>query len=153
MAAPYRGETGLEIAPDEGLRMEVLHPGAELVATEGSNDNSIVTRLSYGDVLELLTGDITARVEGQLVANGSPLASTVLKAPRRGSCSSTTAPFLDAVDPEIVVISLGENDFGHPCDEVLGRLGVEAVYRTDQHGTVQVVSDGARLWVEVQNEQ
>jgi hypothetical protein len=160
------GEAALDIALDEGLRLEVLHPGAELLAAEGYNDNSIVTRLTYGQA-SLLTGDITAEVEEQLVANGSPLTSTVLKAPHHGSCTSTTAPFLDAVDPELVVISVGEdNDFDHPCDDVLERLEVALslsraeprdpvegrlpLYRTDEHGTVEIVSDGSRLWVETE---
>jgi competence protein ComEC len=121
-ATVYRGEAGLDIALDEGLRLEVLHPGAELLVAEGFNDHSIVTRLTYGAASLLLTGDITAEVEQQLVASGSPLASTVLKVPHHGSCSSTTEAFLEAVDPEVAVISVGENDFGHPCDEVLERL-------------------------------
>jgi hypothetical protein len=152
------GEAALDIALDEGLRLDVLHPGAELLAAEGYNDNSIVTRLTYGQASLPLTGDITAEAERQLVERGPPLASTVLKAPHHGSCTSTTAPFLDAVDPELVVISVGENDFGHPRDEVLERLelvlseveGRLPLYRTDERGTVELIIDGSRLWVETE---
>jgi competence protein ComEC len=157
-ATRYRGEAGLDIALDDELRVAVLHPGAKLLAAEGFNDNSIVMRLIYGQASLLLTSDITAQAEQQLLESGAPLASTVLKAPHHGSCSSATAAFLDAVGPELVVISVGENDFGHPCDEVLERLelalsGVErgrAVYRTDEHGTVELITDGARLWVKTE---
>ena len=77
------------------------------------------------------------------------LASTVLKAGHHGSCSSTTQEFLDAVDPEVVVISVGaDNDFGHPGAEVLERLDGLPVYRTDEDGVVEFVTDGAKLWVE-----
>jgi competence protein ComEC len=112
-----------------------------------------------GQVSVLLTGDIEAVVEHQLVAQGATLASTVLKAPRHGSCSSTTEEFLAAVDPEVVVISVGaDNDFGHPCAEVLERLaltlgeveGRVPVYRTDEQGVVEVITDGVQMWVETE---
>jgi beta-lactamase superfamily II metal-dependent hydrolase len=48
----------------------------------------------------------------------------------------------------------GDNSFGHPNDEVIGRLmrqiGGENIYRTDRHGDVEFVPDGVELWVETQ---
>jgi competence protein ComEC len=148
-AVVYEGQAGLRLTLDEGLEMTVLHPGTQ--TWEGANDNSVVTRLTYGDVSLLLTGDIEAEVEEGLVRDAAPLASTILKAAHHGSCSSTTQVFLDAVDPELVVISVGvDNRFGHPCDEVLERLDDLPFYRTDEHGPVEVVSDGMWVWVEVE---
>jgi competence protein ComEC len=150
-AAVYEGAAGMQLALDPALEMIVLHPGAEL--EEDANNNSIVTRLTFGQVSLLLTGDIEAEVERALVGahRDAPLPSTVLKVPHHGSCSSTTQAFLDAVDPEVVVISVGaDNRFGHPCDEVLERLEGLPVYRTDEHGAVEVISDGTLVWVEVQ---
>ena len=123
------------------------------------NNSSIVTRLVYGQVAVLLTGDIEADVEHQLVAEGAALSSTVLKAAHHGSCSSTTQAFLDAVAPEVVVISVGaDNDFGHPCAEVLERLEQTVsegdrglpVYRTDEYGAVDVVTDWVQVWVKTE---
>jgi competence protein ComEC len=169
-AAVYRGEAGLRVTLDDAdaarpVEMVVLHPGVELVSGEEGtanvipsaarnlNDISVVTRLTYGQVSVLLPGDIEAVVEHRLVGGGAPLRSTVLKAAHHGSCGSTTPEFLGAVDPQAVVISVGaDNDFGHPCDGVLGRLegrGVP-VYRTDERGTVEVVSDGTQVWVETE---
>ena len=148
-ATVYQGEAGLQLTLDDGLEMVVLHPGAKL--WENANDNSVVVRLTYGQVSVLLPGDIEAVVEQQLVGavREPPLQSTVLKAAHHGSCSSTTPEFLEAVNPEVVVISVGaENRFGHPCDEVLERLEGLALYRTDEQGAVEIVSDGARVWVE-----
>jgi competence protein ComEC len=153
-ATVYRGEVGLRLALDEGLDMVVLHPGVELVSGEegSANNNSVVTRLTYGQVSVLLTGDIEAPVEHRLVAQAATLASTVLKAAHHGSCSSTTEEFLAAVDPEAVVISVGtDNDFGHPCAGVLERLGELPVFRTDGQGVVEVVSDGTQAWVETEH--
>jgi competence protein ComEC len=160
-ATVYQGEAGLRVTLDEGVEMAVLHPGAELASESGGdvNDDSVVTRLTWGAVSVLLPGDIKAEVERRLVAQGAPLRSTVLKAAHHGSCTSTTAGFLGAVEPEVVVISVGaDNDFGHPCAEVLERLelalgeveGTAPVYRTDEHGTVEVITDGARVWVEAE---
>lgn len=66
--------------------------------------------------------------------------------------------FLVAVDPEIVVISVGaDNPFGHPDQEVvdrlINRLGEEKVYRTDRDGTVEFITDGERLWVKAERQK
>jgi competence protein ComEC len=90
-------------------------------------------------------------VGATLALAGPRLRSTVLKAAHHGSCSSTTQAFLDAVDPELVVISVGvDNRFGHPCDEVLERLEGLPVYRTDEQGTIEVISNGMQMWVETE---
>jgi competence protein ComEC len=154
-AVVYEGQAGLALTLDPadarrpGLEMTVLHPGAE--EWEGANDNSVVTRLVYGDVSLLLTGDIEAPVEEALIKAGAIREATLLKLAHHGSCGSSTPAFLDAVDPEVVVVSVGaDNHFGHPCDEVLERLSDLPVYRTDEQGAVEMISDGTQMWVEVQ---
>ena len=115
--------------------------------------------MSYGEVSVLLTGDIGARAEERLVADRADVRSTVLKVAHHGACSSSTRAFLEAVDPEVAVISVGEgNDHNHPCGEVVERLeavlggGNGRLFRTDKHGTVEVVSDGARVWVRAEGD-
>jgi competence protein ComEC len=153
------GEAGLAIELD-GVRLDLFHPGAELLGGGGFNEDSLVARLSYGEVSMLLTGDIGARAEERLLADGVDVRSTVLKVAHHGACSSNTRAFLEAVDPEVAVISVGEeNDHNHPCDEVVERLEAvlggegERLFRTDRHGTVEVVSDGARIWVVTERER
>jgi len=154
-AAVYRGEAGLRLALDDGadaerpVEMVVLHPGAELRGE--ANNDSLVARLTYGHVSVLLSGDIEAEVEQQLAAGEATITSTVLKAAHHGSCGSTTEEFLGAVAPEVVVISVGaENRFGHPCAEVLERLGDLPTYRTDERGAVEFITDGTQVWVETE---
>ncbi len=155
-AAVHEGKAGLRLALDEAdarhpVEMVVLHPGSQL--EEDANNNSVVTRLTYDQVSLLLTGDSEAEVEANLVGahRDAPLQSTVLKVQHHGSCSSTSQAFLEAVDPEVVVISVGaDNRFGHPCDEVLQRLDGLPVYRTDERGAVEIVSNGTQIRVEVQ---
>ena len=86
---------------------------------------------------------------------GAGIESPVLKVAHHGSKTSSTAEFIDAVDPEAVVISVGANNsFGHPNAEVVGRLmqqtGSENIYRTDRQGNVEFITDGVELWVETQ---
>ena len=57
-------------------------------------------------------------------------------------------PFLEAVGPELAIISVGaDNRFGHPHEVTLEKLGGIQTYRTDQHGCIEVVTDGAGYWV------
>jgi len=66
-----------------------------------------------------------------------------------GSGGSSGEEFLKVIDPEIGIVSVGKNNYGHPTEEVLDRLedeGVE-VLRTDLLGDIEIVSDGSRYWV------
>jgi competence protein ComEC len=79
----------------------------------------------------------------------------VSKVAHHGSDTSTTSQFLAAVDPEVAVISVGaDNSFGHPSLEVVERLtdmlGEDNVYRTDEDGTIEFITDGEKLWVRLE---
>jgi competence protein ComEC len=108
-------------------------------------------RLQMGRISFLLTGDIEESVERNLVFSQAPLSATVLKSPHHGSKTSSTKTFLEAVNPQIVVVSVGAgNDYGHPSPEVMDRYAEHGltVFRTDEQGTVEFSTDGERLWVE-----
>ena len=153
-ATLIRGEAGTRLDLGDGVALEILHPGPELVMKEGQadvNDNSVVTRLTFGEVAFLLTGDIEAPVERALLRSGVYLRSTVLKVGHHGSDSSSLPAFVEAVQPQVALISVGEdNKFGHPSSEVLERLEGALVYCTDQDGTVTISSDGHKLWIETE---
>jgi competence protein ComEC len=146
-------ERGSSLELDGGLVLEVLHPPAEpLHATMAdANSNSVVLRVSWDEVSFLLTGDIEAEAEHQLVASSQLLAADVLKVSHHGSGDASTAEFLTAVEPSYAVISVGaENRFGHPHLAVLERLiqeGDVTVLRTDEWGTIEFVTDGRQLWL------
>ena len=152
-ATLIKGEVGAHIAVSDGVSLDVLHPGpGPLDANQRqTNNDSIVLRLVYRDVVVLLTGDIEADVERRLVGSGTDLRSTVLKVPHHGSKTSSCRDFLDAVAPQVAVISVGaDNDFGHPSGEVLERLEGAHIYRTDENGTVSIASDGRTLWIDTE---
>jgi competence protein ComEC len=150
---------GEEIELGGGVTMTVLNPPATLLEGTDSdvNNNSAVLRLGLGRVSFLFTGDIMWEAEFGLIARGAGLSSTVLKVAHHGSNTSTTADFLAAVSPCAVVISAGKgNPYGHPRDEVLERLeanpDIGNIFRTDEQGTIEFITDGERLWVRVGKE-
>ena len=81
-----------------------------------------------------------------------------LKVSHHGSDTSTTPDFLAVVNPKLAVISVGaDNPFGHPTPEVMkrleGKLGSENIYRTSENGTIELTTDGERLWVRVEGSE
>ena len=148
---------GQEIDLGNGIKIEVLNPPASL--WEGTSadvdNNGVVLRLSWGKLSFLFTADIREEIEFELIGQRADLRSTVLKVAHHGSKTSTTSQFLGAVDPEVAVICVGtDNPFGHPSPEVLerltDRLGEDNVYRTDQDGTIEFITDGETLWVKAE---
>ena len=119
------------------------------------NDWSIVACLEFGNTAFLFTGDAEERVEKDILDLGTNVSATLLKAGHHGSSTSSSQRFLDAVDPDFVVISVGEgNSYGHPNTEALNRfanIGAE-VYRTDIGGDITVVSDGKTITITCENE-
>ena len=117
---------------------------------EDTNDTSIVLRIDYGATSFLLTGDMEADAERDLVNSGANLKVDVLQVGHHGSSTSTSYVFLNAVLPEMGIISCGVNNkYGHPHEETLSILrdaGVD-VYRTDLLGTITVSSDGRNYTV------
>jgi competence protein ComEC len=150
-------QAGQKINLGGDVTMEVLNPQVPPLSGTNSdmNNNSVVLRLCAGEISFLLTADIEREAEFELIAQGSKLSSTVLKVGHSGSKTSTTPDFLAEVNPAAAVISVGENRFGHPSGEVIGRLekelGAEYIYRTDEQGTIEFTTDGERLWIKLNN--
>lgn len=147
-------QAGQRIALAGEVSLEVLHPQRTLLQDTASdvNNNSVVLRLVFRDFSLLLTGDVFEEAEQHLLDRRFSLRSTVLKVPHHGSDTSSCSEFLAAVDPQLAVISVGaENPFGHPDPEVVERLvemvGEDNVYLTSERGTIELITDGQRLWL------
>jgi competence protein ComEC len=153
---PYQlARAGVQIQLGKGLQMKVLHPQSELLSGTDSdvNNNSIVLRLAYGQISFLLPGDVEEKAEEVLLSSNEDLASTILKSPHHGSDTSLNLRFLEAVNPQLAVIHCGaDNKFGHPSQTTLAKLKEHSVtvLRTDQNGTVEVISDGERYWIKTE---
>ncbi|MBR4743391.1 MAG: MBL fold metallo-hydrolase [Oscillospiraceae bacterium] len=113
------------------------------LAVEGENERCLAVLFSQGSFDALVTGDMPASGEQMLVSLKELPDTEVLIAGHHGSAFSSCDEFLDAVTPEIVLISVGANEYGHPADVTLRRLarhGAE-VLRTDELGSITVTSD------------
>jgi competence protein ComEC len=146
-------QSGQHIELGEGISFDVLYAGeASLGDTASYLDcNSIVSRLVCDNVSILFTADIFEETEKYLLNTGVDLGSTVLKVAHHGSDSSSCSEFLAEVKPQVAVISVGaDNTFGHPSPDVVSRLSSTHLYRTDRQGTVELITDGKRLWVKTE---
>lgn len=146
------GLAGQVVNLDDGIRIEVLNPHAPPLSGTRSdlNSNSVVTRVTHGEVCMLLTGDSEEPTEELLVQKGlGPCA--ILKVAHHGSAHSTTDAFLRAVKPTDAIISAGvDNRYGHPTEEAMDRLKSAGarLHRTDLSGTIRVTSDGRSARIE-----
>ena len=141
----YRLGKGDYIRLGRGVRMDFLLPGEEAKADE--NENSLAGMLTYKNFNALLTGDIGKETEAALTTE--IIKSSVLKVPHHGSGGSSSEELLEEVRPKISVVSVGNNNFGHPSDETLKRLNDSGsmVFRTDEAGAVMVTTDGKSVKV------
>jgi competence protein ComEC len=140
----------------DGVAFEVLHPARADYADASlrTNNLSCVLRVTTSRGAMLLTGDIEKAAEALLVQReGAALRSEVLLAPHHGSRTSSTAEFIAAVRPGLLVVPAGyRNRFGHPRADVLARYDAAGtrVLRTDLDGavTVSFAADGLRAFGE-----
>ena len=152
----YTDQQGLEItipAPGDQFSLgqatvTVLGP---VKSYAEANNTSIVLRVDYGETVFLFTGDMETDAENDMLdywEGRLDWQADVLKVGHHGSNTSTGYRFLNAVNPEYGVISVGKgNDYGHPHKEPLSRLrqaGV-TILRTDELGAIQAVSDGKEV--------
>lgn len=153
----------LDAIRDRGLGIRTAKAGVKLydgggfsavmLAPVGSryddlNQYSAVVRLTYGKTSFLFTGDAGKESEKQMTGT---LRSDVLKVGHHGSPTATSDDFLGRVSPAYAVIEVGkDNPYGLPAASTLQKLrkaGVR-IYRTDEDGTVRMVSDGNTISVE-----
>jgi competence protein ComEC len=138
-----------------GVKIEILNPPPGFFERRQAepwrdlNNNSLVVRFTSGAISLLLCGDITAKAEKELVTReGDRLKSTVLFIPHHGSDSSSTPGFIDAVQPQIGIVSAGwQNRYHFPHPAVLKRYrqAKARLLRTDQDGAISLATDGLRL--------
>ena len=134
-----------------GVGLRVLHPPApDWERPRVRNDDSVVLEVVYGDVALLLTGDIGAGIEREILPQLTPARVRILKVAHHGSRTSTSQALLDAWRPQMALISCGRgNRFGHPAADVIARLeSIGArIYRTDRDGQITVSTDGRDVQV------
>ena len=134
-----------------GVDVEVLFPeNDDSPNAVSDNNHSLVLRLVYGSRAFLLTGDVERKAENAMLSTPEYLAADVIKVPHHGSHTSSTQQFIDAVRPQIAVISVGRRSrFGHPHKDVVERWENSGanVLTTGENGTISISTDGSDLIV------
>ncbi|MBI4786909.1 MAG: ComEC/Rec2 family competence protein [Chloroflexi bacterium] len=126
-------QPGLQIALDQNLRFEILQLG--------DNDGCAIARLQAAH-LALLFADSASENEQAAFVESSAEPSTVLVAPRR-----ITPEFLDAVDPQFTILFAGPAARDQPSADLLAAFSQTTLLRADEHGTIEITTDGRTLAV------
>lgn len=111
------------------------------VGSGSGNEEGLSVLCTAGDFDLLITGDMSAASEAALLERQNFPDIEVLLAGHHGSRSSTGETLLDTVTPEVGIISVGRNSYGHPTDETLQRMVRRdmTIYRTDLQGDLSIL--------------
>lgn len=147
-------EKGIKITyPETGKKYKIGDAEFTILAPndthyDDANDYSVAIKLVNGNNTFILTGDAEIESEYEMLETGIDLSCDVYLAGHHGSRYSSSEAFLQAMQPESVVISAGKNNkYGHPSDEAMARINAMGcdVYRTDQLGDIIATSDGKNI--------
>lgn len=134
---------GTKTTIDEAVMLEVLWPecvNGIVLDSQTPNENSLIIHVNYKNLDILFTGDAE---EDSLVQIPNLPSVEILKVPHQGSKGAINSQLLEIINPQVGVIPVGKNNYGHPNPGIVQLLedsGVK-VFRTDE-GTIEVISDG-----------
>ena len=128
---------------------KIINPASNcFIKYNNENDCSLVGLVTYGEHSLLLTGDISKPVE-QEISKYISKPITILKVAHHGSKYSTDEQFIQKIKPQHSIISVGENNYGHPASEVLSILqnASSSIWSTKEAATIVAASDGTSFEV------
>ncbi len=142
---PYEGQMLIDT---DGASLKVISP----VVKDDTNLNnySICLKFDFGNTRAIYTGDVEARIENLIIDSGTILDSDIFQAGHHGSVTSNSEEFVNALTPQIVVVSCGKNnDYGHPHEEIVDRFNTfgSEIYRTDELSDITITTDGNEIKV------
>ncbi len=122
------------------LQTEIISPREAYYSARKMNQMSLCFRLTIEDLSLLFTGDMDLQIEKDLLAEQLFLQSDILKIAHHGSRYSTSMAFLEQVNPQLAIISVGYNFYGHPHPDLLNRLAEKQIEnkRTDKNGAIML---------------
>lgn len=128
------------------IHLDIVSPEEARNEAE-SNDNSLVIDLKYANFEAILAGDAPKEILNKILVS-QPL--DYLKLSHHGSKTGTDIFTLDHFMPQLAIISVGKNNYGHPDEgiiKVLEDRGIKTL-RTDEMGNIETESDGESYWIE-----
>ena len=135
----YELAAGDRLPLSDEAEVSVWSPGFDKASSE-VNDMSLLTLVTRGEQSVLFTGDLTIQGEPASVPD-----CDVLKVAHHGADNASSTRFLRAASPEIAIVSVGENNYGHPGAEALRRIEDSGarMLRTDERGAITLKPDGS----------
>ncbi|MBI4149917.1 hypothetical protein HY488_00780 [Candidatus Woesearchaeota archaeon] len=139
---------------DDGVRAKILTPYHGRNFISNTKDNSLLFKLDYGDVGFLIAGDCRKGCERELLEYYKPedLSATIYRVGDHGSEDAATELFLDAVLPQISVVSTQTDPSKEtPSQDMLARLKKygSRIFRTDYDGNVLIKTDGKEYAIDI----
>lgn len=128
----------------KGIKAKFIQPNKDY---KDVNDDGLVLFIDYNNTELLFTGDLSTESESDMVNNKLVPDVDILKVAHHGSKYATSTNFLKKSTPQYSIISVGQNNYGHPNGDVLNRLKTakSTVYRTDQNGNIVMNTDGNKI--------
>lgn len=146
---------GNRVKTKDGVLLEIIGPTRQFLSETSPNGvigekkefASLITHISYGLFNVVLTGDSQADELRQGIEGLGKI--EVLQVPHHGSKTGLSSEIIDSIHPSLAVISVGKNKYGHPSKEAMQLLKDKNIktLRTDQHGDIEIVSDGKTFFV------
>lgn len=148
---PQKLFAGQKISIGE-VTLNIFWPSSDYQCSGNINDCSVVIRLDYGKVCAYLLGDAGEKIQ-DLFSVKQVRSCPIIKVAHQGASDGLSSNFLNKIKPQIAVISVGENQFGHPSEEILEKLKGENVkaLRTDRLGTIEIITDGNNYQIKERN--
>ena len=139
-------ETGDFIHVDPFVSIEVLNSSTQ---KKENNPSSLALKITYDDMNILLMADVEKAQEKKMMQY-SDVDADIIKIAHHGSNTSSSAAFLEEVQPEIAILTYSkQNDFGHPAPRVIHELQSlsSLIYSTAVFGNIVIESNGHDFFV------
>ncbi len=141
--ADYAEPKAGEVFKRGDFEIEVLHPAVDS-PQKNSNDESIVTRISFDGISFMTSGDASIPRENEIIKRAGNIQSDIMMLGHHGAANSTGEKWVEAVNPTLAFYQAGVgNSYGHPTPEALERVKSAdiPVYGTDELGTISIYID------------
>ncbi len=139
---------GQRLEFSDGTQIDVLHPQTKPSITDKLGDAALVLRLSYGDVSFLLTSDVSAAAQREMIESDISPVAAVMQIPQHGRARALDEDFLGLAQPQVALLQSDvANRRDDPDPDTLALFDEIPLFRTDEAGTIHLSTDGVSLLI------
>jgi competence protein ComEC len=146
---PHTVTAQYQLQTSDGVRITVLFPASVPPPDTQPTDAPLVLLVSYGQASFVITSRMSEKAVNNLLDSVPDLRAVVLELPSSGDEKANPPAFINAVRPQVAVISAEAGNFAAQPDPVVLNERLQGIipFRTDTQGDIEIVTDGATLWV------